>query len=110
MAESDSGTTWPAIEYLLRGEVLLVVHTVSTGGEAVTRTAVVDMSPMTFLDRGSARKTSTASCTFLEHVAVGLADTITLPNEETARKVIRVTSRFGLTVQADGRLTMVLLK
>ena len=107
MAESDSGTTFPAIEYLLRGEVLDVVHTV--GGKSTTRTAVVDISPTTFLDRGSARKTSTATCTFLEHVAVRPEDTIRLEGEATARKVTRVISKYGVSTQGDGRLTEVLL-
>ena len=107
MAVSE-GTTYPAIEYLLRGEVLDVSHK-REGVVAVTREAVVDISPTTFLNRGSARKTSTATCTFLEHIAVRLADTITLPNEETPRQVLKVTSRYGLTVQYDGRLTVVLL-
>ena len=105
MAVSD-GTTYPVNAFSLRGVEQDVVHTI--GGKAVTRTAVVDMSPTTFLDRGGTRKTSAATCTFLEAVGVNLEDTITLPDGEPM-KVIRVTGRFGVSVQYDGRLTVVLL-
>ena len=103
---TEEGTTYPANAFSLRGVALDVTHI--SGGKSVTRTAVVDMSPTTFLDRGSARKTSTATCTFLEAVGVSLEDTITLPDGEPM-KVLKVTSRYGLTVQYDGRLTVVLL-
>ena len=98
---------YPAREYVLRGTPLDVVHT--SGGKAVTRTAVVDIVNTTFLERGGTRKTSTATATFPEAASVRLEDTIWLEGEATARKVIRVTSRYGLTVQYDGRLTVVLL-
>ena len=101
------GTTYPANAFSLCGVEQTVTHT--SGGKATVRTAVVDMSPTTFLERGGTRKTSTATCIFLEHVAVRLEDAISLPDEPAPRKVIRVTSRYGLTVQYDGRLTVVLL-
>ena len=111
MAVSDSTSMrppYPAREYVLSGTPLDVVH--MDGGKPVTRVAIVDISPTTFLERGGARKVSSATATFLQHVAVRLEDTVTLPNEETPRKVLRVTSRFGLTVATDGRLTTVLLR
>ena len=111
MAVSDSTSLrppYPAREYVLSGTPLDVVH--MDGGKPVTRVAIVDISPTTFLERGGTRKTSTASCTFLESVGVRLEDTITLPDEEAPRKVLKVTSRFGLTVATDGRLTTVLLR
>ena len=102
------GTVYPAKAFSLRG-VALDVSVKTEGTAAVTRTAIVLIENVTFLERGGARKVSSASVTFLENVAVGLAHTVTLPDEETPRKVIRVTSRYGLTVQADGRLTEALL-
>ena len=56
---------------------------------------------------------SSATATFLEHVAVRLEDTIQLPDGEP-QKVILVSSRFAsLTrshgVKYNGRLTVVLL-
>ena len=108
MAVSDSGTTYPATSFVLPGVPLSVTH--FSGGKSIARTAVVDISPTTFLDRGSTRKTSTATATFLEHVAVRLEDTISLPNEETPRRVLKVINRFGVSVQADGRLTTCLLR
>ena len=101
------GTTYPANAFSLRGVALDVTHI--SGGKSVTRVAVVDASPTTFLDRGSARKTSTATVTFLEVYDVMLTDQIRLPDEPAPRKVLKVTSRYGLTVQHDGRLTVVLL-
>ena len=98
---------YPAREFVLRGVALDVTHV--SGGKPVTRVAIMNVEPVTFLERGGTRKTSSASVTFLEHVAVWFEDTITLPNEETSRKVLRVTSRFGVSVQYDGRLTEVLL-
>ena len=105
MAVSES-TTYAATAFSLRGVELDVTHTI--GGKAITRTAIVDASPTTFLDRGSTRKTSAATCTFLEAVGVSLEDTITLPDGEPM-KVLKVTSRYGLTVQHDGFLTETLL-
>ena len=99
---------FPAREFLLRGTPLDVVHT--SGGKGVTRTAVVNVETVTFLERGGARKVSSASVTFLENVGVSLEDTIRLPDEVSSRKVIRVSSRFGVSVQADGRLTTCLLR
>ena len=110
MAVTDSmsmNPPYPAREFLLRGVAQDVTHI--SGGKFTVRTAVVEIVNTTFLNRGSTRKTSTASCTFLEHVAVRLEDTIQLPDEPAPRKVIRVRSRFGRTVQYDGRLTVVLL-
>ena len=103
---TEEGTTYPVNAFSLRGVEQTVTHTI--GGKAVTRVAVVDTSPMTFLERSGTRKTSAATCTFLEAVGVSLEDTITLPDGEPM-KVLKVTSRYGLTVQYDGRLTVVLL-
>ena len=103
---TEESNAYPAREFVLRGEEADVEHL--SGGKSVTRTAVVDIVKTTFLDRGSTRKTSTATCTFLQHVAVRLEDTIQLPDGEPM-KVLKVTSRYGLTVQYDGRLTEVLL-
>ena len=50
---------------------------------------MVEVMNTTFLERGGTRKVSTATCTFLEHVAVQLEDTVQLPDEETPRKVLR---------------------
>ena len=109
MAISDLKSLRPpyeALAFSLRGVALDVVHT--SGGKAVARVAIVDMSPTTFLERGGTRKTSTATATFLQAVGVRLEDTITLP-DGGPMKVLRVTSRYGVTVQYDGRLTVVLL-
>ena len=104
---------YPAREFSLAGVALSVVHV--AGGKPTTRTAVVDIGNTTFLERGSTRKVSTASATFLEHVAVFLEDTVTLPDEETPRRVLRVINRFASLrrshgVKYNGRLTVVLLK
>ena len=107
MAVSDSTQfrpPYPAIAFTLRGVALDVVHV--SGGQSVTRTAVVEIVKTTFLERGGTRKTSSASVTFLEHVAVRPADTIQLPDGEPM-KVIRVLSKFGVSTQGDGRLTEV---
>ena len=88
MAVSDSGTTYPATSFLLRGDARDVVHT--SGGKAVTRTAVVDISPTTFKDKESTRKTSSATVTFLEKVDVEPTDTVSLPDGGPL-KVLRVT-------------------
>ena len=116
MAVSDSTSLrppYPAREFSLPGVALDVTHT--SAGKAIVRTAVVDIGNTTFLERGGTRKTSTATATFLEHVAVFLEDTVQLPNEESPRKVLRVINRFAsLTrshgVKYDGRLTVVLLR
>ena len=102
---------YPAREFLLRGIPLSVVH--MDGGKPVTRVAIVDISPTTFLERGGTRKVSSASVTFLQAVTVRLEDTIQLPDGEPM-KVIRVTSRFASLrrshgVKYNGRLTVVLL-
>ena len=99
---------YPAREFLLRGVALEVAHKVE-GTAAVTRTAIVQIEKVTFLERGGTRQVSSATCAFLESVGIGLADTVKLPGEETPRAVLKVTSRYGLTVQYDGRLTVVLL-
>ena len=107
MAVSDSGTTYPATEYFLRGAALDVTHT--SGGKAVTREAVVNIETVTFLDKGGTRKVSAASCTFLENVSVEPADTITLPGEETPRKVLKVTAEYAPYWPPRGYTTTVLL-
>ena len=99
---------YPAREFSLPGVALTVTHT--SAGKATTLTAVVDIVNTTFMERGGTRKVSSATATFLQHVAVFLEDTVQLPDEETPRKVLRVTSRFGVAVQYDGRLTEVLLR
>ena len=111
MAVTDSMSMrppYPAREFSLRG-VELDVSVKTEGTAAATKTAIVLIEKVTFLERGGTRKVSSASVTFLENVAVGLAHTVTLPDEETPRKVLKVISRFGLTVQYDGRLTVALL-
>ena len=116
MAISDLTTLrppYPAREFSLRGVALDVTHV--SGGKSTVRTAVVNVEPVTFLERGGTRKTSTASATFLESVAVFLEDTIQLPDEETPRRVLRVIHRFASLrrshgVKYNGRLTVVLLK
>ena len=75
---------------------------------------MVDIVKTTFMERGGARKVSTATCTFLQHVAVRLEDTIQLPDGEP-KKVLRVINRFASLrrshgVKYNGRLTVVLLK
>ena len=102
---------YPAREFLMRGIPLSVVH--QAGGKPIPRVAIVDISPTTFLERGGARKVSSASVTFLEAVSVRLEDTIQIPDGEP-KKVILVSSRFAsLTrshgVKYNGRLTVVLL-
>ena len=63
MAVSDSGTTYPAKSYLLRGVALEVAHK-SEGTAAVTRTAVVDIAPPTFVVKDGNRQVSSTTCTF----------------------------------------------
>ena len=108
MAVPDS--TYPAIEYFLRGVARDVVHT--SGGKAVTREAVVHIETVTFLSRfgpgKGTRHVSTASCTFLESVGVEPEDTVSLPNEETPRKVLRRTSAYAPYIPR-GYTTTVLL-
>ena len=99
---------YPAREFLLRGVALEVAHKVE-GRAAVLLTAIVEITKMTFLDPGGTRKESSATVVFPRNIGVGLADTVKLPGEETPRAVLKVTSRYGLTVQYDGRLTEVLL-
>ena len=114
MAVSDSTSMrppYPAREFSLAGVAMSVVHV--AGGKPTTRTAVVDIGNTTFLERGGTRKVSTATCTFLEAVAVRLEDTIQLPDGEP-KKVIRVINRFASLrrshgVKYNGRLTVVLL-
>ena len=103
---------YPAREFSLAGVAQDVTHI--SGGKPTTRTAVVDIGNTTFMERGGARKTSTATATFLEHVAVFLEDTVTLPDEETPRRVLRVINRFASLrrshgVKYNGRLTVVVL-
>ena len=107
MAVSDSGTTYQATEYFLRGAALDVTHT--SGVKAVTREAVVNIETVTFLDKGGTRKVSTATVTFLENVGVELADTITLPGEETPRAVLKRTSAYAPYWPPRGYTTTVLL-
>ena len=91
MAVSE-GTTYPAKSYVLRGTALTVTHT--SGGVAVTRTAVVDIGPVTFLVRDGNRQMSSTTCTFLENVGVKLTDTITLPQGQPLA-VLQVTLLLG---------------
>ena len=98
MAGPDTGTSYPATEYFLRGVAVDLVHT--SGGKAVTREAVVNMETVTFLSRfglgNGTRHVSTASCTFLESVGVEPTDTITLPGDQSQpRKVLKVTGAYA---------------
>ena len=99
MTETDSGTTYPAIEYFLRGVALDVVHASAGGAKPVTREAIVLIETVTFLSRfglgKGTRHVSTASVTFLESVSVSLEDTIRLPAEEISRKVLKVTQEYA---------------
>ena len=109
MAETDSGTTYPATEYLLRGVAQDVVHT--SGSKAVTREGIVNIETVTFLDRfgpgKGTRKVSTASVTFLSGLAVEPTDTFSLPNGQP-RKVLKVTSAYA-PYRPRGYTTTVLL-
>ena len=114
MADSDPTSMrppYPAREFSLAGVALSVAHV--SGGKSTTRTAVVDIVKTTFMERGGTRKTSSATATFLQHVAVRLEDTIQLPDGEP-KKVLRVINRFASLrrshgVKYNGRLTVVLL-
>ena len=106
MAETDSGTRYPATEFFLRGVAVDVTHT--SGGKAVTREAIVNIETVTFLDKGGTRKVSTASVTFLSGLAVEPTDTITLPDGEP-RKVLKRTSAFAPYWPPRGYTTTVLL-
>ena len=89
MAVSNS-VTHPAKEFSLRGVAQDVSHK-TEGSAAVEREAIVNIETVTFLNRGSTRKVSTASCTFLSAVGVSQGDTVTLPGE-SPRAVLKVTS------------------
>ena len=109
MAGPDTGTSYHATEYFLRGEALDVVHT--SGGKAVTREAIVNIETVTFLSRfglgNGTRHVSTASCTFLENVGILPTDTIALPGGQP-RKVLKVTGAYA-PYRPRGYLTEVLL-
>ena len=107
MAGPDSGTSYPATEYFLRGVAVDVTHT--SGGKAVTREAVVNIETVTFLEKDGTRKVSTASCTFLESVGVESTDRVTLPGEETSRKVLKRTSAYAPYWPPRGYTVTVLL-
>ena len=92
MAGLNSGTTYMATEYCLRGEALSVTHV--SGGKTTTREAIVQIEAWTFLDARGTRKTSTASVTFLYNLEVLLTDTIQLPDGEPM-KVLRRTSAYA---------------
>ena len=110
MTETDSGTSYKATEYFLRGVALDVVHT--SGGKAVTREAIVAVETVTFLSRfgpgKGTRHVSTASCTFLDNVGVLLTDTIALPGGQP-KKVLRVTGAYAPYWPPRGYTTEVLL-
>ena len=106
MAESDSGTVYPAREFELRGVAQDVTHT--SGGTAVTKEAIVNVETVTFLERGSTRKVSTATVTFLQAAGVTTSDTITLPGGQP-RAVLKVTSSYAPYWSPRGFLTEVLL-
>ena len=100
-------TTYPATDYFLRGVARDVTHT--SGGKAVTREAIVNIETWTFKDKGGSRKVSTASCTFLDSIGVEPEDTVSLPNEETPRKVLKRTSAYAPYWPPRGYTTTVLL-
>ena len=110
MAETDSGTRYPATEFFLRGTAQDVVHT--SGGKAVTREAIVNIETVTFLSRfgpgKGTRKVSNASVTFLSGLAVEPTDTFSLPNGQP-RKVLKVTSAYAPYWPPRGYTTEVLL-
>ena len=110
MAVSDStpSTAYPAKAFSLRGVALDVSHK-SEGVPAVTRTAVVDIGPVTFLVKDGNRQVSSTTCTFLKNVGVKLTDTITLP-EGQPLAVLQVTLLLGDPgLRFDGYLTTLLL-
>ena len=92
MAVSDSGTTYPATEYFLRGVALDVVHT--SGGKTETREAIVNVETVTFQDKGGARKVSTASVTFLYNLGIPPTDTFALPGGHP-RKVLKTNAAYA---------------
>ena len=93
MAVSDSGTAYPAKAFSLRGVAVSVVHK-TEGIAGVTRTAIVDIGPVTFLVKDGNRQVSSTTCTFLENVGVKLTDTITLPQGQPLA-VLQVTLLLG---------------
>ena len=109
MAETDSGTMYPATEFFLRGTAQDVTHT--SGSKAVTREGIVSIETVTFLDRfgpgTGTRKVSNASVTFLSGLAVEPTDTFSLPNGQP-RKVLKVTSAYA-PYRPRGYTTTVLL-
>ena len=111
MAGPDSGTSYPATEYFLRGAPQDVVLTTGGGAKPVTLTAIVNIETVTFLSRfglgKGTRHVSTASATFLKNVSVEPTDTITLPGGQP-RKVVRVTAACA-PYRPRGYLTVVLL-
>ena len=93
MAVSNSVTVHTAREFSLRGEAQDVSHK-TEGSAAVEREAIVLIETLTFLDRGSTRKVSSVTVTFLSAVGVSPGDTITLPGGQP-KAVLKVTSSFA---------------
>ena len=60
---TPTGTEYPAKAFSLRGVALEVSHK-SEGTAAITRTAVVDIGPVTFLVKDGNRQVSSTTCTF----------------------------------------------
>ena len=106
MAVSNSGTTYMATEYFLRGEAVGVTHV--SGGKTVTREAIVLIETVTFKDKGGTRKVSTASATFLYNLEILPTDTIALPGGGPM-KVIKRTSAYAPYWPPRGHTTTALL-
>ena len=101
-------TSYPSKAFSLRGTEISVVHK-TEGVAGVTRTAVVSIEKVTFMDKGATRQVSSVTCTFLENVGVGLADTITLPGGQP-KAILKVTVLLGDPgLRFDGFLTELLL-
>ena len=92
MAGLNSGTTYMATEFFLRGEAREVTHV--SGGKTVEREAIVSVETVTFQDKGGSRKISTASVTFLYNLSILPTDTIALPGGQP-RKVLKRTSAYA---------------
>ena len=106
MAETDSGTRYPATEYFLRGVAQDVTHT--SGKVVVTREAIVSIENITFRDKGDTRKVSTATVAFLTNVEVKFTDTVSLPGGQPL-KVLKVTAEYAPYWPPRGFTTTVLL-
>ena len=79
--------------FFTEGTALNVSHK-SEGVPAVTRIAIVDIGPVTFLVKDGNRQVGTTTCTFLKNVGVKLTDTVTLP-EGQPLAVLQVTLLLG---------------